>query len=75
MTERNFIRPLVLSALLVLSFLLVYWILLLIFYNPATPVFPFKNLLVGLLTGLGLGIGFEMANIVNSQKIKISKNI
>lgn len=52
-------RPLVLSSLLGIMFVIDYYILLVIYGSGPGKLLPFKNMPIGFLIGLGVGIGIE----------------
>jgi len=54
-------RPLILSSLMALIFVIDYYILLLIYEAGPGKLLPFKNMPIGFLTGLGVGIGIEVS--------------
>ena len=54
-------RPLILSSLLSIMFVVAYLLLTMIYSSGPGSLRPFKNMPIGFLIGLGVGIGLEMA--------------
>ncbi|HHE54712.1 MAG TPA: hypothetical protein ENL21_02940 [Caldithrix abyssi] len=63
----KFLRPLILISLFAVSFFLVQLILTLIYYSDKMPILPFKTVPIGALMGLGVAIGFEVADWVRPK--------
>lgn len=61
-------RPLVLAGLFAIGFILDTLILAAVYHGRTGGFLPFRNLPVGFLIGLGLGIGFELAEYVIAGK-------
>ncbi len=66
-------RPLILAGLFSIGFLLATLMMAVIYSAPSNQFFPFRNLPVGFLIGLGLGTGFELADYFVSRGITIPK--
>jgi len=60
----KYIRPLVLSGIFSISFVVITLILALIYYPGIDKINLFRNMPVGFLIGLGLGVGFELSEII-----------
>lgn len=58
------VRPLILAGFFAICFLLVTLILTVLYHTKAMHVLPFRNMPIGFLIGLGLGIGFEISEYV-----------
>lgn len=58
------VRPLTLAGFFAICFLLVTLILTVLYHAKAMHVLPFRNMPIGFLIGLGLGIGFEISEYV-----------
>lgn len=59
-----YIRPMILAAMISIFFVSNTFFLFLIYQEEVRSAAVFKNMWVGLLIGVGLGIGFEVANII-----------
>lgn len=66
-SKLKFLRPLILISLFAVSFFLVQLILTLIYYSEKMPILPFKTVPIGALMGLGVAIGFEVADWVRPK--------
>ncbi|MEJ2053243.1 MAG: hypothetical protein P8X42_04920 [Calditrichaceae bacterium] len=60
----KYARPLILAGFISVAFIAAYLLLVLIYYSDTIILRPFTNMPIGFLIGLGLGIGFEIAEIL-----------
>ncbi len=74
--SQKYLRPLILSSLFSIIFVIVTLILTFIFYSETTKILPFSNMPIGFLIGFGLGIGFEVSEYLgfNNRKITLGRN-
>lgn len=63
----KYARPLILASILALLFVVVFFALKLIYAPGSGKLLPFKNMPVGFLIGIGLGIGIELAEHLHSR--------
>ena len=63
----KYARPLILASILALLFVVGFFTLKLIYASGQGKLLPFKNMPVGFLIGLGLGIGVELSEYLLSR--------
>ncbi|MEJ2048292.1 MAG: hypothetical protein P8Y60_00330, partial [Calditrichota bacterium] len=61
-------RPLILAGIYAILFLIVTLLLVFIYEPTAGKLFAIKNMPIGFLIGLGLGIGIELSDYIISQR-------
>ncbi len=67
-------RPLILASLFAIFFVIVTIALNFIYQAGQGKLFPFKNMPVGFLIGLGLGLGIELSEYLISKRREL-KNL
>lgn len=70
----KYARPLILASLFAIFFVIVTFALNFIYQASQGNLFPFKNMPVGFLIGLGLGIGIELSEYLTSNRKEL-KNL
>lgn len=76
LSELMIARPLILSSMMAISFVVVTFFLFLVFGSVNIQFYPLGNLPIGFLIGLGLGIAFEIVELLTGktyQSVEISE--
>jgi len=64
----KYVRPLILAGIFSIFFVAGALILTVVYYSGTAKILSFRNMPVGFLIGLGLGMGFELSELVNWDK-------